>query len=156
MGAGLCVAWFLKRERNKETFKFAHQISKESDWVPLWAPHFEERPDLANLKDATGGRFAAHHVRAVPGQHMGIGDWHVHDVEMQFVYILKGEVTFEYENIGEVTLRQNDCVMQPCRIKHREVSHSDDAEILEVVTGPETSGAPTEVVDAPTPVARRR
>ena len=42
---------------------------------------------------------------------------------------------FEYEDIGEVELRPGDCVHQPPRVRHREVAHSDDLELIEI-TGP--------------------
>jgi quercetin dioxygenase-like cupin family protein len=48
--------------------------------------------------------------------------------------VLRGWVTFEYEDIGAVTLRPGDTVVQPPRVKHREVAHSDDLELLEVTS----------------------
>ena len=57
----------------------------------------------------------------------------MHDTQFQFVYILKGWVEFEYEGQGTVRLEQGSCVYQPPMIRHREVGHSDDVEILEIV-----------------------
>jgi len=50
------------------------------------------------------------------------------------VYILKGWVRFEYEDAGEVELRPGDCVVQPPRVKHREIAHSDDLELIEITS----------------------
>ena len=91
---------------------------------------FFEYRDLG-IKSATGGKFVAHVIRAVPGKHTDL-QWHTHNLEFQMVYILKGWVKFEYEEEGEITLREGSSVLQPPGIKHREVSHSDDLELLEI------------------------
>lgn len=92
-------------------------------------PFFEYR-DLG-VRDATGGRVGAHVIRAVPGMHPTAGT-HTHALDVQLVYVLRGWVTFWYEGQGEVTLRPGSCVHQPPGIRHREVAHSDDLELLEI------------------------
>ena len=41
---------------------------------------------------------------------------------------------FEYEEAGEQILREGSCVLQPPGIRHREVRHSDDMELIEIVS----------------------
>ena len=94
---------------------------------------------------ATNGRMGAHVIRAVPGTHPE-PQWHLHELDFQFVYILKGWVEFEYEDIGHVRLEAGSSVLQPPRIRHREVRHSEDIEILEVTSPAEFE---TRVVGAP-------
>ena len=48
------------------------------------------------------------------------------------VFVLKGWVKFEYEGQGEMTLRSGSSTLQPPGIKHREISHSDDLELIEI------------------------
>ena len=48
--------------------------------------------------------------------------------------ILKGWVKFEYEGQGEKMLKPGDCVLQPAGIKHREIEHSFDLELIEIVS----------------------
>ncbi len=62
------------------------------------------------------------------------GGWHYHVLDFQMVYILKGWVRFEYEGVGEVLLEPGSCVYQPPGIKHREIEHSPDLELLEITS----------------------
>ena len=47
-------------------------------------------------------------------------------------YIFKGWVIFKFENEGEFKLKEGDCVHQIPGIKHEEIEHSDDLEMLEI------------------------
>ncbi len=85
------------------------------------------------VRAATGGAFAAHVIRAIPGRH-AVAQWHTHDLAFQFVFVLKGWVRFEYEDIGEVTFHPGDTVLQPPMVRHREVAHAEDLELLEIVS----------------------
>ena len=84
-------------------------------------------------REATGGSHAAHIIRAVPGEGAKPA-WHTHDLGFQLVLVLRGWVRFEYEDIGEVLLEVGDSVIQPPGIRHREVEHSGDLEMLEVTS----------------------
>jgi len=105
---------------------------------------FFEYRDLG-IASATGGSYVAHVIRAVPGRHAE-PNWHVHALDFQMVYILQGWVVFEYEGQGEVTLRPGTCVLQPPGIRHREVRHSDDLELIEICSPAEFE---TTLTDAP-------
>ena len=52
-------------------------------------------------------------------------------------YVLKGSVTFEYEGQGTFTFQEGDSVLQPPKLPHREIEHSEDLELLEI-TSPAT------------------
>lgn len=82
---------------------------------------------------ATDGKFGANVIRAVPGEESP-GAWHSHELDFQMVYVTKGWVVFEYEGEGEHMLREGSCVLQPPGIKHREVRHSDDMELIEITS----------------------
>ena len=85
------------------------------------------------IAGATQGKYGAHVIRAVPGRHSEAA-WHTHDLDFQMVYVTKGWVIFEYEGEGEVTLRAGSCVLQPPGIRHREVTHSNDMELIEIIS----------------------
>jgi len=92
--------------------------------------YFEYR-DLG-IRRATRGKLVAHVIRARPGK-APHGEWHMHDCRAQFVYVLKGWVRFEYEGVGEVLMKAGSCFYQPPRIRHREIAHSKNVELLEIV-----------------------
>jgi quercetin dioxygenase-like cupin family protein len=104
--------------------------AKDAEFVAGLRSFFEYR-DLG-IKEATEGRVVAHVIRAVPGAPFK-GTPHRHGVTFQLVYVLKGWVEFEYEGQGTVRLEPGSCVHQPPGIRHRELGHSDDLELLEIV-----------------------
>ena len=104
---------------------------------------FYEYRDLG-IKQATAGRVDAHVIRAAAGKEFS-SQPHIHKTEFQMVYILKGWIEFEYESQGIVRLEAGSCVHQPPGIRHRELGHSEDIEMLEVVL---PAGFVTEEVSA--------
>ena len=84
------------------------------------------------INQATGGKVVAHVIRAVPGSAF-VGQPHLHHTTFQLVYVLRGWIEFEYEGQGVVRLEAGSSVYQPPGIRHREVAHSEDVEMLEVV-----------------------
>lgn len=107
--------------------------------------YFEYR-DLG-IKRATAGKVVAHVIRARP-QKAPHGEWHSHDCRIQFVYVLKGWVLFEYEGVGKVMMKAGSCFYQPPNIRHREIRHSKNLELIEVV-------APAVFRTRAAPVARK-
>jgi quercetin dioxygenase-like cupin family protein len=73
-------------------------------------------------------------------------EWHRHDLDFQMVYVLRGWVRFEYEGVGEVLLRPGLCVHQLAGIRHREVEHSNDLEMLKITSPAEFK---TEAAEGP-------
>lgn len=90
---------------------------------------FEYR-DLG-IAEATGGKVGALIIRAKPGGEAGFG-WHKHVLDFQMYYVLKGWIRFNYEGVGEVLAEAGSCVHQPPGIRHAELAHSDDLELIEI------------------------
>ena len=111
-----------------QAFTIAHADAGKFEGAGL-RPFFEYRE--LGISEATGGAYGAHVIRAVPGMESP-ATWHSHDLDFQMVYVTQGWVVFEYEKQGEHTLRAGSCVLQPPGIKHREVRHSDDMELIEI------------------------
>ena len=128
-----------------KAWDFVHNLASEAKWTPGLREIFEYR-DLG-IQDGTKGDFVAHLTR-----HNGkkvadqVQKWHVHDCHFQFVYVMNGWATFEYEGQGQHTIRKGDCILQTPGIKHREIACSDDFEVLEIVSPGDFA---TRVVEAP-------
>ena len=88
-----------------------------------------------------------HVIRAAAGENFS-SQPHLHKTEFQLVYILKGWIEFEYGGQGVVRLEAGSCVHQPPSIRHRELEHNLDIEMLEIVL---PGGFATEEVDAVQP-----
>ncbi len=130
----------------KTRFAISHRASSKFQTRGL-RNYFEYR-DLG-IARATRGKVVAHVIRARPGK-APHGQWHRHDTDVQFVYVLKGTAVFEYEGVGRVTMKAGTCFYQPPGIRHREIRHSKDLELLEVV-----APADFRTRDAKAPAARK-
>lgn len=111
-----------------EGFVVSH--AKDSPFERGLRSFFEYR-DLG-IGKATSGAVVAHVIRAAAGKDFS-SQPHLHETTFQLVYVLKGWIEFEYEGQGTVRLEAGSCVHQPPGIRHREVGHSEDVEMLEVV-----------------------
>ncbi len=120
-----------------QAFTISHADQGRFEGAGLRA--FFEYRDLG-IAGATGAKYGANVIRAVPGRHSA-AEWHTHDLEFQMVYVTRGWVVFEYEGEGEHILREGSCVLQPPGIRHREVRHSDDMELIEITSPAEFSTA---------------
>jgi quercetin dioxygenase-like cupin family protein len=114
----------------EHAYRFSVSHARDASWDRGLRAFFEYR-DLG-IKEATAGRVVAHVIRAIPGV-QAMPQRHHHEVEFQMVYVLKGWIRFDYEGAGEVTLTAGSCVHQPPGIRHTELGHSDDLELVEIV-----------------------
>ena len=115
-------------QENPMTFKVTRQADTGFDGG---LRGFFEYRDLG-IAEATSGKVRAHVIRAVPGDEQEGSGTHWHELEFQMVYILKGWVVFEYAGEGRFRLEAGDCVHQPPGIRHAEIEHSSDLEMLEI------------------------
>jgi quercetin dioxygenase-like cupin family protein len=111
-------------------FHVAHR--KDAKFERRGLRNYFEYRDLG-IKRATKGAVVAHVIRARAGK-APHGEWHYHATKVQFVYVLKGWVLFEYEGVGKVMMRAGSCFYQPPGIRHREIKHSRDIQMLEIVS----------------------
>ena len=108
------------------------------------------------IEKATEGRVIAHVIKAITPLHAKLP--HFHETEFQLVYVLKGWIEFNYEGVGKVRLKAGSCVHQPPGIRHAELGHSKDLELLEVVVPAEFKTVEVDSVEpsAPQRPARKR
>lgn len=105
------------------------------------------------LTAATDGMMGAQHIRLTP-EAADATDWHYHDVDFQWFYVLNGTITIRSEDDGEVVLRAGDSGYHPPCWRHLEHSASSDYEAVEV-TAPARFDT-VEGRDASKPDAARR
>ena len=123
--------------QNKQSF--CTSLAKDAKYEP-GLRHFLEYRDLG-ISEATQGQFHAAVIRCTEdtkgvqqfrtNETSNIGV-HRHECDFQMFYVLKGWVTMYYEGVGEVTLHEGDCCLQPAGIAHDEISCSEDNETLEI------------------------
>ncbi len=111
--------------------KFSVQHAADSSFKHDGLREYFDYRDLGIL-EATDGKAVMHLVRAHTGTN-ATGEWHKHNIQLQLVYVLKGWAIFEYEGHGQHKLVAGTCVHQPPGIRHREIAHSEDLELLEIV-----------------------
>ena len=130
---------------DRSDWKFVHNEAENAEWTPGLRQIFEYR-DLGT-EAGTNGAYVAHLVRH-NGKEMkdGVQQWHIHECDFQFVYVLNGWATFEYDGEGVRTIKQGDCILQKPMIKHREIACSNDFEVLEIVS---PADFPTRIVKGP-------
>jgi mannose-6-phosphate isomerase-like protein (cupin superfamily) len=92
--------------------------------------HFFRYRDLG-VTDASNGRMRANIVESIAGMTEPTG-WHYHECDMQFVYIIKGEVVIEFEDGTVATFGPGDAMFIPGGTIHNEIYLSEDKVSLEV------------------------
>ncbi|HBI82314.1 cupin domain-containing protein [Orrella sp. NBD-18] len=111
--------------------KFSVQHAADSSFKHDGLRKYFDYRDLGIL-EATDGKAVMHVIRAHEGTN-ATGEWHKHNIQLQLVYVLKGWAIFEYEGHGQHKLVAGTCVHQPPGIRHREIAHSEDLELIEIV-----------------------
>lgn len=117
-------------ERPRIAERFDYTPFREADFVARGLRPFMQYRDLG-LRRATGGLMRAEHIRVAGKAEMKTG-WHCHELDFQFVYVLKGHVTFVTEDGETVTLRAGDCAHLPAFYRHDEIEFAPDFEVVEI------------------------
>jgi quercetin dioxygenase-like cupin family protein len=130
------------------------RIAQHFDYTPLDESGFKTRGlrsfmqyrDLG-LREATGGLMRAEHIR-MGGQTGAKTGWHCHELDFQFVFVLKGYVRFTTQDGETVTLRPGDCAHLPGLYRHDEFEFGPDFEVIEI-----TAPGDVTTITGNTPVA---
>ena len=120
-----------KPTRPKQRFVVSHH--RDEDFRADGLRAYAQYRDLG-IADGTHGLARAHVIRLIgPCDPKEVSKLHLHDVEFQMVYVLKGWVKAYLEGEGEILMREGSCWTQPPRIRHLIRDYSDDCELLEVI-----------------------
>ena len=119
------------KRRPRQAFVASHH--REEDFRTDGLRTYAKYRDLGIAK-ATGGLAVAHVIRFVPPcRPEEVSKLHLHDVDFQMIYVLKGSMTTEIEGQGAITMKAGSCWIQPPRVKHKVLDYSDDCEVLEII-----------------------
>jgi uncharacterized RmlC-like cupin family protein len=81
----------------------------------------------------TGGLCQAHVIRLLSPCTDEVRKRHLHETELQLIYVLRGWVKNEFEGEGVQMMSAGSCWLQPPGIKHTVLDYSADAELLEII-----------------------
>lgn len=82
---------------------------------------------------ATGGLCQAHVIRMIPPCTDEVRKRHLHDTELQLIYVLQGWIKNEFEGHGIQMMSAGSCWLQPPGIEHTVLDYSADVELLEII-----------------------
>ena len=117
-------------KRPPQFFRVSHH---SEDDFEIGLRRYAKYRDLGMAK-ATGGMVQAHVIRFVgPCRPEEVSKLHIHEVEFQMIYVLKGWMKTELEGQGAHVMRPGSAWLQPPMIKHKVLDYSDDCEVLEVI-----------------------
>jgi uncharacterized RmlC-like cupin family protein len=116
--------------RPPQVFTVSHLA--EIDFKPDGLRPYALYRDLG-IAAATAGLCQAHVIRFVPPCTDAVRKRHVHQVELQFVYVLKGWIKNEFEGHGEQMMSTGSCWLQPTGIEHTVLDYSPNCEVLEII-----------------------
>jgi quercetin dioxygenase-like cupin family protein len=95
------------------------------------APHPAVQFRNLGLDAVSGGKMGAQHIR-IKGSELPPTDWHCHDVDFQFMYVLSGSATYEDQHGEKHKLAVGDTAYFPGLYWYRTSDASDDFELLEI------------------------
>jgi hypothetical protein len=119
------------KPRPKHAFTVSHP--READFKTGGLRTYVQYRDLG-IAGATKGSVVAHVLRFVtPCDPAVVSKQHLHDVDFQMIYVLKGWIKSEFDGQGAHVMHAGAAWLQPPRIKHKVLDYSDDCELLEIV-----------------------
>jgi uncharacterized RmlC-like cupin family protein len=120
----------LKAASGPQRFTVSHL--NESDFKPDGLRPYALYRDLG-IAAVTGGLCQAHVIRLLSPCTDEVRKRHLHEPELQLIYVLQGWVKNEFEGQGVQMMSAGSCWLQPPGIKHTVLDYSADVELLEIV-----------------------
>ena len=116
----------------KQPQRFSVSHHREEDFKTDGLRAYALYRDLG-IAAASSGLCQAHIIRLLGPCTDDVRKRHLHETELQLVYVLKGWVKNEFEGHGEHLMQVGSCWLQPPGIRHTVLDYSDDCELLEIV-----------------------
>ena len=80
----------------------------------------------------TNGLVEAHSIRLTGPCTDEVRKQHYHDVFFQMVYVLKGSMTIDIEDVGVVTVDAGGTFILPAKARHTVQDYEDGTEVIEI------------------------
>jgi hypothetical protein len=105
-----------------------------TDWTRKGLRSFLEYRDLG-LAEATEGRVGGTIGRAIKKFEPGGGaPRHTHNTSFHLIFVMRGWFRTEFEGLGEVVVRQGDCIAYQGEIPQAHIEYSDDFEVMQIAS----------------------
>jgi len=114
------------------TQRFTASHLDEADFVRDGLRSYALYRDLG-IAAASGGLCQAQVIRLLSPCTDEVRQRHMHEPELQLVYVLKGWIKNEFEGEGIQMMSAGSCWLQPPGIKHTVLDYSADVELLEII-----------------------
>jgi hypothetical protein len=103
-----------------------------ANWTRKGLRPFLEYRDLG-LAEATEGRVGGTIGRAIKKFEPGGGaKRHYHNTGFHLIFAMQGWFRTEFEGLGEVGVRQGDCIAYQGEIPQEHIEYSDDFEVMQI------------------------
>jgi uncharacterized RmlC-like cupin family protein len=105
---------------------------ESANWTRSGLRPFLEYRDLG-LAEATEGRVGGTIGRAIKKFEPGGGaKRHYHDTSFHFIFVMRGWFRTEFEGLGEVVVREGDCIAYQGEIPQEHIEYSDDFQVMQI------------------------
>ena len=105
-----------------------------TEWTRKGLRPFLEYRDLG-LAEATEGRIGGTIGRAIKKFEPGGGaPRHTHNTNFHLIFVMRGWFRTQFEGLGEVTVRQGDCIAYQGEIPQEHIEYSDDFEVMQIAS----------------------
>ena len=105
-----------------------------ANWTRKGLRPFLEYRDLG-LAEATEGRVGGTIGRAIKKFEPGGGaKRHYHNTGFHLIFVMQGWFRTEFEGLGEVVVRQGDCIAYQGEIPQEHIEYSDDFEVMQIAS----------------------
>jgi hypothetical protein len=119
-------------EARRSPHRFVVSHLNEAEFKADGLREYARYRDLG-MAEASGGLCRAHVIRLMSPCTDEVRQRHVHHVDLQMIYVLRGWVKNEFEGHGEQMMSTGSCWLQPSGIEHTVLDFSADCELLEII-----------------------
>jgi quercetin dioxygenase-like cupin family protein len=109
-------------------------VRATGEWQRLAGPLAALEVRDLGLAAASNGQLGAWQVRVAAPATVEL-DWHMHDLDFSFLYVLEGSIEIEHEAADRVTLARTDVGMIPALLRHRVVMSRDFEALVVIAPG---------------------